>query len=293
MTIKERVDRISDKSDISIDMLPTTCKIEICGMCSFDCEFCYHRVMKANGERQSLMSYDNFIKVLNEIDTLKSIKEIGLFYMGESGMHPLLDVFYKELKNRGYFTYLTANGSYTKNIIKALPYIDSLKISWNYKNEDDYYKKTNSNIPYETIIANITLLYNECKRLNKEFTISTILDTTKDDYKDILKTLPYDEHYWLPLQSQNGTINGVGGVVGQYDNQAFPLPCWSLFKGLYIDVDLNIRCCCYGHYKEHIIGSLLDKPLLDIIKSDKLVKMKYQHLNDTIPPECLKCIDGE
>lgn len=47
MTVAERVEKISDQAGLSVDMLPTSAKVEICGMCSLDCSFCYHKVMKA------------------------------------------------------------------------------------------------------------------------------------------------------------------------------------------------------------------------------------------------------
>ena len=94
-----------------------------------------------------------------------------------------------------------------------------------------------------------------------------------------------DEHYFIPLQTQGGTFDiGTDGVVGEADNPVNPIPCWSLFKGLYIDCDLNIRTCCYGHNKDHILGNIKDNNVQDH------TIYKQQQLNGKIPNICKKCL---
>jgi hypothetical protein len=57
--------------------------------------------------------------------------------MGESGLHPKLYNFYKKIYNN-YYTFLTTNGTIISNILPAIKYINSLKVSWNYSDEDDF-----------------------------------------------------------------------------------------------------------------------------------------------------------
>ena len=285
-TVKERVDMISRNDNLSLNTPQTTAKIEISGFCSLNCKFCYHKIMKENIERQRFMTDKDFHTVMEHIETFyPNIKEIGLFYMGESGLHPKLAEFYKELKDRGYFTYLTTNGTVRTNVMKAIPYIDSLKVSWNYRNRADFCEKTGEGrIWYDQIRKNINILYLICKSLNKPLAISTVLDTEKEDYAESLKGLKYDEHYWIPLQTQGGTIEkGYDGVVGEDDNKVSPIPCWSLFKGLYIDADLNVRTCCYGHGKLNVLYKIGD----EVVSSDK---EKTSHLLGIIPEMCKQCL---
>jgi hypothetical protein len=106
------------------------------------------------------------------------------------------------LKNAGYFTFLTTNGTILQTVINAIPYIDSLKVSWNYTNINDFKLKTNANIDmYSYIQNNIFKFYEECHKYGKKFNISTVLDTNKHDYDIELNKLKYDEHYWIPLQT--------------------------------------------------------------------------------------------
>lgn len=259
MSVQERVKAISRNDNLTIDQKGTTAKIELCGMCSLDCKFCAHHYMKETGERQKLMSQSDFEIALHWLRSCRpDVTEVGLFYMGESGLHPRLADAYCKLKEVGYFTFLTTNGTTVRNIIPAIPYIDSLKVSWNYRDRADFMDKTGRPADvFDAIQHNITILYHECHKQGKRLAVSTVLDGSKDEYTNALTTLDYDEHYWIPLQTQGGTFDeGQDGVVGESESAVSPLPCWSLFKGVYVDVDLNVRTCCYGHNREHILGNL-------------------------------------
>lgn len=289
-TVKERVDFISQNKNLSLETPYTTCKIEVCGKCNMKCSFCYENILANNKIRQKLMSIKDFklvLKILKE--KVPTLKEIGLFYMGEAGLHPDLPKLYKLCKDEGYFTYLTTNGLFIKNILPAIKYIDSLKVSWNYKDYFDFSNKTNlkSIISYKIIKINTCELQKECHKYNKKLTVSTILDPNdnKEDYETSLKEICYDDHYWIPLQTQGGYKNtGSDGVIGEFDNVSTPIPCWSLFKGIYIDSDLNIRTCCYGHTDKFIIGNIKNNSNFnkDVYKT--------QHLKGEIPEICKNCL---
>nr|DAW63315.1 MAG TPA: Iron-sulfur cluster-binding domain [Caudoviricetes sp.] len=290
--LKNRVIDISRNDNLSLDTPPTTVKIELTGRCTLDCVFCNHHSMKEKNIRQKLLSREDFNIILQQLLTISSVREVGLFYMGESAIHPLLKDFYKELKKYKYFTYLTTNATTIENIIPAIKYIDSLKVSWNYKNIEDFIWKTRSpaNI-YDKIISNIYELDRLCQSMGKHLTISTIMDSSKNEYISALKKFDGVDHYWLPLQTQCGNNEvGIGGVSGELDHMVKSIPCWSLFKGIYIDVDLNVRMCCYGHYDEHILGSLKRSSLSEILKSDKVIQIKQKHLQGDIPLECYSCL---
>lgn len=289
MTIKERVDQISQNIDLNLKQFPTSAKIEISGKCSLSCNFCYQNKMKSQHIRQKIMSNNVFDKVLSFIQTIPTLKEVGLFYMGESGLDNNLAQKYKIIKNLGYFTYLTTNGTIKQSILDAIPYIDSLKVSWNYRDVSDFVAKTNSTEKaFYQIVANIAAFANRCHLYQKELTVSTIVDTCKDDYINSLKLLSFDQHYWLPLQTQyDVNMNGVGSVVGQYDNQSSQIPCWSLFKCLYIDVNGDVRQCCYGHTDDHVLYNIYS--VRSFYLPQKLLDLRRQQLDGTIPNICKRC----
>ena len=276
MSIKTRINNISYNKDLSIDYKPITAKIQLCGMCTLNCKFCENQLFKKQNIRQQKLSDQKFNVILKNLKTIPSLKEIGLFYMGQSGLHEKITDYYKIIYQNNYFTYLTTNATYIKYILNAIPYIQSLKVSWNYLNINDFITKTQgTQKQYYSIIQNINILYNTCHKHGKKLAISTILDCQKESYDKILSELKYDQHYYLPLQSQGGfNKSGNSGVLGEIQNLVSPIPCWSLFKGIYIDVNLNIRLCCYGHKDYHILGNLNQQTLLQILSSDKLKKNK-------------------
>lgn len=293
MSIVQRINSASDNSSVSLNTSPTLAKIELTGKCTLSCRFCNNVNMRKYNQRQKLLSTEDFELVLENLKSITSIKEVGLFYMGESGLHPLLKEFYKKLKEARYFTFLTTNGTYIKYILEAIPYIDSLKVSWNYKDLADFIEKTGVSAQvYFSIQKNIDTLYKECHKYNRTLAISTILDSEEKMYDGILKQLKFDEHYFIPLQNQNGIEeNGAPGVVGESINPVKPIPCWSLFKGVYVDVDLNVRTCCYGHDKIHIIGNLREEKLSNLISDEKLIRYKKSHLSNKIPSICTLCLN--
>lgn len=294
MSVQKRVEEISKNTNLSLETPYTTAKIELTGICTLGCKFCFNQQMKTNNERQKILSEENFDHILRELRTIPTVKEVGLFYMGESGLHKCLPDYYKRLKEQGYFTYLTTNGT-VSDVIKAIPYIDSLKVSWNYKSFADFQSKTGGSvIQYFCIKYNIKLFQIMCHKFNKKLAVSTVLDGYREEYENELRSLSYDEHYWIPLQTQGGSYTeGLSGVVGEDDHKVSPIPCWSLFKGIYIDVDLNVRTCCYGHTKEHIVGNLRNDSLRNILDSNQLTHMKTMHLNKQIPEQCRKCLMKE
>jgi len=287
-SIVDRIIKISNNTNVHLYDTPVTVKIELTGVCTLGCVFCFNQIMKKNKIRQKMMSDKEFDICLKYIGKIPTIKEVGLFYMGESTLHPKLVEYYKKVKELGYFTFLTTNGTYIKELIKAIPYIDSLKVSFNYINDKDFSIKTGlPNKVYFDIVDNISILKNECHKQGKKLYGSTVLDYNEQDYlsNEVIKT--FDEHYFIPLQNQGGLINkGKGGVVGESKHQVKTIPCWSLFKGLYIDVDLNVRTCCYGHTKEHILFNLRDCNR-DL---EKLYKIRNQQLSKKIPNICNKCL---
>ena len=288
MSVRERVQKISQNTNLNINTPFTTAKVELTGCGTLGCWFCDHLSMKKNNIRQHMMSQEDFEIALEYLKRFDSLREVGLFYMGESGLHPLLDRYYRCLKKAGYFTFLTTNATVITNILKAIPYIDSLKVSWNYKNEDDFNHNFSLGVgQYNTIIENVKILKAECNKFGKPLAISTVLDTCKEDYTDSLSELVYDEHYWIPLQNQGGTQEcGADGVIGEDSHKVSPLPCWSLFKGIYIDCDLNVRLCCYGHSNEHILGNLHNG--IDSIKSNNDIKLKQ--LSMKVTSQCMHCL---
>lgn len=293
-SIVARINNASDTSNITgTDDDVITAKIEVSSTCNFRCTFCCYSKMDL--DREKLMNVNDFKNVVNQLlKKYKNLKEIGLFYIGEPGFNPNLKEMYKYLKQKNIYTYLTTNGSYIKNILEAVPWIDSLKVSWNYINELDFINKTKQyKDVYYNIIENIEVLYQECHKSFKKLSISTVLDDNDpNEYlKTIKKHLVYDEHYFIPMQNHGGFLkDGKDGVVGTQLQQREPLPCWSLFKGVYVDANFNIRPCCYAYSSTRSKVKFGKITKDNIIISEYEQNMKEQQLQGFIPDYCKNCL---
>lgn len=285
--IRERVNLISQNKNLTLNTPRTTSKLELVGSCTLSCSFCANSSLTS---RHKKIDQYKFERMMEHLAAIPTMKEVGLFYMGESGLHPLLARYYERVKSLRYFTYLTTNGTMRDTIIEAIPYIDSLKVSWNYKNLDDFKKKTGRDSKtYFSIAENIFAFTEECHKYGKALTISTVLDSNPEDYKNTIAALHFDENYYIPLQTQGGNFDkGSPGVIGEFLSPVKPLPCWSLFKGAYIDCNLDVRTCCYGHTKEHVLFNLED----DKYDYTKLNDAKAQQLRGEIPSFCKRCLGG-
>ena len=161
------VDRMKDKhnnTNLSMNTDINIAELELTGACELNCRFCYNRILRQKGIRQNCVDEDGVKIFLATIKKIPSIKEVGLYGLGESTLHPYLAKYYKMMKEAGYFTYLTTNGVNTTHLIPAIKYIDSLKFSWNYKDENDFHAKTGADHKtMYTILRNINNIYQKEK----------------------------------------------------------------------------------------------------------------------------------
>lgn len=273
--IKDKAEKVMRNDDITIETKPTIARIELTGKCTLECSFCVNKDLKKDNLRQNYLTDEDFDLIIDSLLDAKTITDVGMHYVGESGLHPRIAHYCKKLKEAGFNTYLTTNGTTVRNLLKAIPYIDNLEVSWNYKDSDDFENKTGRDEDvYVRIINNIHTLWNECHKRDKKLALATILEdgSQRNEYA-VISLLPHDEHRFITLEEKQGKQS--------------QLPCWSLFKGVYIDTDLNLRTCTYGHNNEHILGNLRVDTIDDILEN--ATPIKEQQLKNEVPKICEKC----
>ena len=296
------VDRMKDKhnnTNLSMNTDINIAELELTGACELNCRFCYNRILKQKGIRQNYVDEDGVKIFLSTIKKMPSIKEVGLYGLGESTLHPHLAKYYKMMKEAGYFTYLTTNGVKIAHLIPAIKYIDSLKFSWNYKDENDFHAKTGADHKtMYTILSNINNIYQLFSNIT-DISISVVLDIGDQvsDFKYMLSKIKCKNVFFVPVLTQGG-IYGAGKTGGPNiveDGFKKSMPCWTLFKGLYVDCNLNVRTCPYGNNDSkqytHILGNLKKDSLEDILKERD--KYKQMHLNGDCPIICKKCLKDQ
>ena len=243
MTIVDRINNVSDNTNLTgTDDDVVLAKIEVSSICKFNCLFCSRQYIRSNDPDRldKNMDLDRLKSIITTLKSrYKNLKEIGLFYMGESGFNPNLKEMYKYLKDNGYFTFLTTNASYIKYILEAIPYIDSLKVSWNYTDIDDFNKKTNASYKYQDfmdLIDNIDKLYQLKTQLWNEALTYLGISNVNVQKKERLIT---DE----VMRNQGGTIASRYSRLESrrqacYEiNKKFGLDIWCDYREDYQSID--------------------------------------------------------
>lgn len=310
MSITKRIDNVTEiKEDFLKEKLPAppAVKIELTAHCNLRCWFC----ATGSGLRaKNHMDFDLF-KLLAKDFKNAGVKELGLFYLGESFLYPqLVEAVAFAKKECGFsHVFLTTNGYYAnpeqvKGIFEAG--LTSLKFSLNAASREQYQKDTGID-GFERQITNIQLISNIRNEVTMrtghrcELSASSILydEEQMERMREPLLRLNgcIDEHYWLPLYNQAGLIPGgdgqltTAGVRGRLHNLRDPLPCWAVFREGHITWDGQLSACCFDHTHDFEMGDLTKVPFMVAWNSDKFQDLRKAHLcKDVKGTPCETCI---
>ena len=307
-TITDKIDNITgihDNYRIPNPPPPISVKIELTGKCNFRCAFC-----ATSDHKRPMAEMDRglYSAVLDELMDC-GVKEVGMFYLGESMMVKWLPEAIAEAKDKGFeYVFLTTNGSLSSpDKVEACmgAGLDSLKFSLNYADAEQFaevarVKKSLFNVMLNNIKAAHDV--REANGFDCGLYASYIdLDATQDDkMKALLDELdPYlDEAYSLPLYSQadeTGADNVdrgwdvKAGNPGRAGNMREPVPCWSLFSETRITWDGRVAACCFDHEHKFDMGPAI--PFMESWHSDKFQALRAAHLKkDVAGTECEACV---
>ena len=240
------------------------------------------------------------------------VKELGVFYIGESFTCKWLPEAIKEAKDVGFpYVFLTTNGSAaTPERVKACMEagLDSLKFSVNFTDDDQF--KTIAQVNpklYERALKNIELaakVRNEGKYDCGIYASSIKFDGEQGEKmqriidKYVLGFV--DEFYWLPLFNMSGASKASGmaptqGNPGREGNMREPLPCWSVFTEAHITAKGLLSACCFGKGSDStlIMADLNDVSFMQGWNSEKFQILRKAHLEkDVTGTSCEQCLDG-
>lgn len=260
MTITERIDAVTA---IGPDFMapvvppPRSCKIEITANCNYKCGFCVKSLREDNGSMDRAL----FSRLIRELHDF-GVKELGLFYIGESFTCKWLPEAVAEAKAVGFpYVFLTTNGSActAKTLQQCMAAgLDSLKFSINFADTEQMQEVTGMNGRlYLKAIENLKLAreIRDAGGFKCGLYASSIAFDGEQGVKMralVDEIVPYvDEHYWLPLYGMSGAAKEHGwkprpGNPGRLDAMREPLPCWAVFTEAHITVDGGLAACCFG-----------------------------------------------
>lgn len=285
-TIAERIDAVTKIDELRVKMggiqpAPKSVKIELTARCNLRCKYCAVRTRTKSPK--SDMDFYYFQKITEDI-RISGVEEIGLFYLGESFMNPILLVdAVKWCKRLGFqWIFLTSNAvnadSWTVRQCMDAG-LDSLKWSVNGADLKQFQEITGgSEAQFNHALENIKSAWQERAKNGKFNTIisaSSIL-YEGEQLRKMQKMLdenirPFvDRHYWLPLYQMSMYKDKIekelgytptAGNMGRIDDDTMqptrpPLPCWSLFTEGHVRVDGGLSACCFGADERFDMGVL-------------------------------------
>jgi radical SAM protein with 4Fe4S-binding SPASM domain len=306
--ITDRIDNITNIPFKRVDPpVPESVKIELTNKCNYRCGFC---PVTLRSKSPHVMDFNLFKSITTQLKEL-GVKEIGLFFMGESFTVPgLLLKSISYLKSIGIsYIFLTSNGSTARPLITARCMelgLDSLKWSVNFSDKEQFTRMCGVDYSlFEASLENIKSAF----EVRKQYGYTTKLYASSIRYDDsqiekmqpLLSEhiLPYvDQHYWLPLYSMGSLVNteskigikSIAGNPGRYDNQVQPIPCWTLFTEAHIMSDGRVTACGADATGEWVMGDIKTDSFMDIWHNTEFKKLRKEHLNNNvIGTKCEKC----
>lgn len=306
MSITKRVDHVSgipDEYRKAVIPAPISVKLELTSRCNFRCTYCTKPMETRKHGDMDRELYSKIIKELKEA----GVKELGLFFLGESFLCRWLPEAIKEAKDIGFeYVFLTTNGSVANPDIveKCMDAgLDSLKFSFNYYSAEQMNAMTGVGpLFYFKIIENIKSAFHVRKangyRCGLYASYVELSDSQSMKMAEAVADIQHylDEVYALPLYKHSMEANKdkdkvMAGNIGRADNARSGLPCWTLHTEGHIWADGSVIACCFDYDGRFNMGNLKDKPFMEIWNSKEFVKLREaslkQDVTGTLCEDCM------
>ena len=291
---------------------PKSVKIELTGRCNYRCGFCALRMRDCQPKADEDMDLEFFKEIT--VDMFNAgVREIGVFYLGESLMNPNLTVKAIEwLKMMGMpYVFLTTNGSLaTPAVLHRLMAagLDSLKFSINAADMEQFEEVMGVKRKlYADALENLKAAYEireSCGYATKLYASSIRYDGDQQARMEELvsrRVRPYvDEWYELPLYSMGSVATErerelgyrpTAGNQGRIGGLVRPLPCWSAFTEGHVRSDGVVSLCCFDADGRFQVGNLHEDSWMDIWHNDKFTEIRRAHLKEDLTGTvCEECV---
>ena len=310
-TITDRIDAITGIRDIQRDPAPPcphSVKIELTARCNFACAFCATATkLRDKGD----MSWEFYSERLLPMLKKAGVKEVGMFFLGESFLVSWLPKAIARAKHLGFeYVFLTTNGSLaTPARVEEcmLAGLDSLKFSLNYADAAQFASiaRVKSSL-FDKMVENVEGAFRI--RQSGEYDCGLFASYIAYDGAQgermtaLMQALqPYlDEIYALPLYSQADLVGDEqekrkwqtrAGNPGRADNMRAPVPCWSIFTEARVKYDGHLSACCFDHDGRFDMGDLNKFEFMELWHSPGFKALRSAHLaNDLLGGPCEKCV---
>lgn len=298
-SIVERVSSISTVESTVDIALPRSIKIELAAICNHKCVYCS---VPINFPKKKFIDWQTFTAATDQAAKY-SIKELGLFHMGEGTLHPrfndCVDYVVDNYPKIGVF--LTTNG--TK--IDAIKYcisknIKSIKFSLNGFDQQSHLQATGVD-DFDFVINNLTaaVQYRNAIKSTTEISASSIFanQAQQDIFAQKVAKIA-DAYYQTEIYNHAGQVNVKFVNLDHRPTIIEGLckkPCFGLYNLVHIKVDGSINLCRFGNDQRFVVGNILRDDLKSVWTGDLANKIRQDHLNDKnlICNKCLQLNSGE
>ena len=313
-TITSRIDAITKIPENYLKTVvppPRSVKIELTGRCNYRCSFCALAVRDKQPTKD--MSLDFFKRITREMRDA-GVVEIGVFFIGESFMNPMLltdAIRYLKREIEMPYVFLTSNGSLAHSAVVADAMragLDSLKWSVNSSNEEDFARvmKVKPSLFWKSV-QNIK----DANQVREYGRWPTSLYASSIQYDGEQQgkmegfldehIRPYvDQHYWLPLYSMGSFATEreealgyrpTAGNQGRIGALRDPLPCWSVFTEGHVTSAGHLSACCFDADGHWTMADLNETKFSEAWNSVPFQSLRAAHLRrDVKGTVCEKCV---
>lgn len=304
-SITKRIDSITHIDDAHLGTkipAPKSVKIELTARCNYRCSFC--ALAEREEQPKNDMSRELFSRIVQEM-AAAGVKEIGLFYIGESFLNiDLLEWACRKAKASGIeYCFLTTNGSLaTPDKVKRLMEagLNSLKFSMTTADDEQFEK---------VIGAPKALRYKAIENLKAarkvrdegNYNCGIYASSIKYDDDQMEKAQQVadeikshvDQHYWLPLysfgsmaidaQKETGLTGTTPGNMGRIGGLVTPIPCWCAFTEGHVLYDGRLTLCGFDNGGgDWVCGDLNEQHFMDAWNSKFAIELRAAHLRRKI-----------
>lgn len=308
--ITDRIDNITSlKPEYRSKVLkaPESVKIELTGKCNFSCHFCARSMVLRDQKHMDQKFYSRIIKEMFD----SGVRELGLFYLGESFLCPWLKEAVREAKEIGFpYVFLTTNGSLCaeKKVREVMDAgLNSLKFSFNYSGPEQLTEiaKVKGSI-FDTIVENIKDAWETRELYGYDCGLyASYIEYDGEQGERMREAIrlvePYlDEIYALPLYNQANLVKereeGKGwiptaGNRGRAGNLREPIPCWAVFTEGHITWDGKLSACCFDHNNSFSMADLNEVSFLEGWNSLSFQNLRAAHLDKNLSnTPCEHCV---
>jgi MoaA/NifB/PqqE/SkfB family radical SAM enzyme len=269
---------------------PIKLHVEPTSLCNLRCIMCPQSLDEVQMSDTGFMDMDLYRSIIDQ--ARGSVREINLFFRGESFLHKRIFEMVRICEEAGIVAHISTNATMlTEDYIRQL--LDSglskLTISFD-AGQKELYEKMRKGAKFERTLRNTLMLLHE-KRLcesSKPYVVMQVIHlfggdrniqpTVPDDFKRRFEGLPVDEWDTFWAHGWAGTMGtGKDDYVAAPQGQHY-FPCNWLWKSMAIYWDGTVPACCADFTNEQIVGDLNSDSLMDIWNGPEFLAIRTAHV---------------